>query len=246
MAYTATILFAIVVVYLPWQMYIYQTFPKEANFESQYNFRHFTEVIEQHGGDIFWHLLYMPKIWNELIYVVLIWFGYTAMKQYRDANMYALMVWLIVPYLFFSMAMTKMIAYPILTAPAVFTIEAMFCAAMLAQKGKYQWVQQFLVVAMIVIAARYAYERVRPFNAQTKATQKAQFIKSWKTTLSQHDKNIIFNTDDYCECMFYHNDCTAYPFAPKKSDVDSLSKIGYTIFTVEKMNNDSMRLIELK
>ncbi len=43
-------------VFLPWQLYIFNTFPLEANWESSYNLKHITQVLEEREGSwyFFW------------------------------------------------------------------------------------------------------------------------------------------------------------------------------------------------
>ena len=44
------------IVALPWQIYIFNSFPNEANYEASFNLRHFTEVIEGRSGSVFYFI----------------------------------------------------------------------------------------------------------------------------------------------------------------------------------------------
>jgi 4-amino-4-deoxy-L-arabinose transferase-like glycosyltransferase len=227
-------------VYLPWQMYIFNVFPQEAIWENNYNIRHLTEALEGHAGNAFWQLVYAAKIWNELIYIVFLWFVVFVSKRLKDRKLLSLIVWITMPYLFFSLVATKMIAYPLFTAPAIFTIEALFCWQLLDKPIKPLWFSKLLVITLIILAARYAYERVKPFDPQTGDRETAAMIKTWTPIFSKNKQTIVFNADAYIECMFYHNNCTAYPYLPKNKDIEYLNKLEYTIYIVKNSKIDSV------
>lgn len=226
-------------VYAPWQIYIFKTFPQEATWENYYNFLHLTEAVEGHTGGVFWQLGYAAKIWNELIYIVFIWFAFYASKRFKDEKMVSLSLWITVPYVFFSLVPTKMIAYPLFTAPAIFIIEALFCWYLLEQKFKPIWLPKLLVTAIIVLAARYAYERVKPFDPQKEDRMTAMAIKNWSPIFSKNQKNVVFNVENYVECMFYHDNCVAYPYLPQNQDIEYLRKLGYVVHIVDNPKVDT-------
>ena len=61
-------------IFYSWQDYIHQTFPKEAAWESNYNFKHLLEAIEGHAHPWWYYLDEARMGWNELIYVVFLTF----------------------------------------------------------------------------------------------------------------------------------------------------------------------------
>jgi 4-amino-4-deoxy-L-arabinose transferase-like glycosyltransferase len=239
------ILVMALIIYLPWQVYIYVWFPQEAIFENQYNLLHLTEALEGHTGSVFWQLDYARIIWNELIYIVFIWFIVFVSKQFYNKKLLSLTIWLVVPYLFFSLVATKMIAYPLFTAPAIFIIEALFCWQLLDKPIKPVWLSKFLVIALIVLAARYGYERVKPFDNPSKDTRIATTIKNWQPIFSKNEKNVVFNVDNYIECMFYHNNCIAYPSIPQIKEIEDLHTLGYAIYMVNNSKIDSIKFSNL-
>ncbi len=226
-------------VYAPWQIYIYKTFPQEAMWENYYNFLHLTEAVEGHTGSVFWQLAHASKIWNELIYIVFLWFIVFVSKRLKDEKIVSLSIWLIISYVFFSFVPTKMIAYPLFTAPAVFIIEALFCWDLLERPFKPVWLSKLLVTAIIVLAARYGYERVKPFDDQKQDKMMASAIKNWSSIFSKNQKNVVFNVENYIECMFYHDNCVAYPYLPQSKDIDDLTKLGYTLYIVDNSKIDT-------
>jgi 4-amino-4-deoxy-L-arabinose transferase len=59
---------------LPWQLYVWREFPREARWESAYSLHHLRVPIEGLSGSPLYHLLKMPRFFGELIYLPLGWF----------------------------------------------------------------------------------------------------------------------------------------------------------------------------
>jgi hypothetical protein len=121
---------------LPWQLYIQRAFPREAQWESAYNFHHLLVPIEGLGGSPLYHLARMPRFFGELIYLPVLWLLVEAGRSIiagrsrgpAGASSIAapLAAWLLLPYLAFSLAATKMGGYVMVAAPALFLTEAAF------------------------------------------------------------------------------------------------------------------------
>ena len=218
---------------VPWQIYIFQRFPLEAAWEYSNNIQHFTKVFEGHDGSIWWHLIKAMRIWNELIYVVFAWFLYKIFAEKSNKKWWALLIWIAVPYMFFSIASTKMIAYPLFTAPAIFTILAMFWWQLYDKPLKIKVLNQLILIAIMVISIRYGYERLFLFKNNNLYLMETARIKSWQPD----DKTVIFNIPEkYIETMFYTSVAAAYPFIPTDEQIEKLKQKGYKIWIVESSN----------
>lgn len=227
------ILFIAALVALPWQFYIFYHFPQEAAWEYSSNMRHFTEVFEGHNGSFGWHLIKAMRIWNELIYLALGWFLYKTYKEPQNEKNWVLICWISVPYLLFSMAATKMIAYPLFTAPAIFTVLAMFWWHLYDKPLKIYGLNQLILTTIIVLAVRYGYERMWLFKDTSFYETETQRIKSW----NPDSKTVIFNLPErYIETMFYSSVGAAYPFLPDEQQIDSLKQKGYKVWIVRSPN----------
>ncbi len=233
---TMIITFVASVVALPWQIYIFQTFPNEANWESHFNFLHLTHVVEGHDGTFLTHFYWATRIWNELIYVVMAWFIFLMYKNRFDKKLWALAVWIGLPYLFFSSVATKMVAYPLFIAPAIFTLVAMFWWYFKDKIWIVSWLNQLILISIIVLAIRYSYERIKPFDPKLEETQTATIVKNWKTQLPTDGKAVIFNTPFYIEAMFYNNITAAYPYLPTSGQINDLIGKGYKIVIIRNQN----------
>jgi 4-amino-4-deoxy-L-arabinose transferase-like glycosyltransferase len=57
-------LFISVLVFMPWQFFIFYKYPIEANYEFLYNTKHFFESLEYHGGDFLFHIKAIKDIYG--------------------------------------------------------------------------------------------------------------------------------------------------------------------------------------
>jgi len=89
------------IVFLPWQLYIFKKFPLEATWENNFNLRHITNVLEGHKSTVFYHFYKAAVIWNEFIYLALIWIIFKVFKTRFKKKYLILSIWIFVPYLFF-------------------------------------------------------------------------------------------------------------------------------------------------
>lgn len=99
-------------VFLPWQIYISYRFPLESAWEYAYNTKHFLEVIEGHKGDFWFHFNSIDDLYGGyfipfLILGLLVLIGY---KPFRKGSL-AYLSMLVILYLFFSIAATKLLGY---------------------------------------------------------------------------------------------------------------------------------------
>jgi 4-amino-4-deoxy-L-arabinose transferase-like glycosyltransferase len=225
-------------VYLPWQFYIFKNYPQEAHYENQYNIQHLFTALEGQTGAWWFYIDYGRRVWNELIYIVFIWFLIHLFSHRKNLKLWALWVWIVVPYVFFSMVATKMWGYVLFTAPAIFIIETLFVWHIKFNYTRFTLLRQILVYALIILAIRYSYERVFPFPTENYVRQakNAQDIKDLSKELSKTEKNVIFGVENYVAYMFYHEGTTAYPFVPEQTVLDSLRKEKYHIIVVNANN----------
>lgn len=219
--------------FLPWQFYIHYSFPNEASWESHYNFIHTFKAVESHTGSIFYYIGYMPKIFSYLIYIPIGWFFLVLVKQNRDYKLIPIAVWFFLPYLFFSLVATKMRAYIMISAPAVFLIEAYLWWSLKECRYnlKYKKFRYALLVLLILLPVIQCIKTVKPYKNYVRNPEWAQNLRSLKDRIS--DKKAILFTDRPIETMFY-SPYTAYSFAHDKEQIKRLNEKGYKVFVVDK------------
>lgn len=109
---------------VPWQVYTFIQFPREAAHEMSYNLRHLAEVVETKGGDwaFYWRQLpYQYGYWAEYLLVTGLVFGVVLTRRYP--RLWYLLLLLALPFVFFSfLAKTKMIAYSFCVGPLVMLV----------------------------------------------------------------------------------------------------------------------------
>lgn len=222
----------IILIAAPWQIYTYVNFPLEFLWEQSFNKLHFTEGLEGHGQPWWFFLNKIRMNINEMIYIILIWFVYELMKnqKYLRSNLF-LFIWLLIPFIVFTIAKTKMQGYLLFTYPAYFIIIGLFVHQFLnwiEQKKKYYRIGQLVVISIFIFAIRYGVERVKPFKNQSDKLQAKQVFQA-----QQFKPNaIVFNVNCPIELMFY-SDCIAYPQLPEFGLLDKLSREGYALYVID-------------
>ncbi|MDP1676286.1 MAG: glycosyltransferase family 39 protein [Bacteroidota bacterium] len=218
------------IIFVPWQIYIFSTFPKEAAWESYFNYMHIFEALDGHDGTFFYHFAMMPRIFGELIYLPLTLFIYMLAQKQISKNGAMLFVWIFVPYLFFSIVATKMPGYVMFSAPAVFIILAWSIWKIKESVSTKKWIRITLVLFLIILPIRYSIERLKPFQEIDRNPLWAQQFRNFSIMIGDQ-KAVIFNTPHYIEAMFYSH-ATAYPFIPSQDQLRHVKDSGYAVYII--------------
>jgi 4-amino-4-deoxy-L-arabinose transferase len=220
----------IAVISLPWQWYIFEYYPLEAKWESEYNFRHFTEALEDQGGSIWYHFDTLRIIYGELIYLVLIWLLVISLKRIRNMKRAILAVWIFIPFIFFTLSATKMQGYLLFTAPALFISTALFWDYVyrFRKSFRYNWLVYTLLFLLLVLPVRYTFERLKVFEEREKYPE---WVKEYKV-MDLGPNSVVFNVERPIEMMFY-TDCTAYKKVPSKSKILEILEEGYAVYMID-------------
>ena len=214
---------------LPWQWYASSTFPLEYGWEQDYNTLHLFEGLEGHGKP-WWYFIDRIRITiNELIYLVFGWFIYWIYKsKKRYAEHLFLLAWILIPFLIFSAAATKMQGYLLFTFPAWFIVMGMFMEKLfLAQPAasRLKKVYHLVIGIIMILALRYGLERVKPFEDHSKERK----LKMELTEKNYPPNTIRFGVEHPIEWMFY-NEGLAYPIEVSAQVKDSLSAEGWLVY----------------
>ena len=231
----AVILAVMVLVALPWQLYIRARFPVEAAWETQFNLRHITQALDGHGGPITYHFNVLVRSYGELILLPLIWLGVQSFRKLRDRKRLFLLAWVAIPFVVFSLFKTKMQAYTVFAAPALFILTALFFYYLKGsiKKFKPRWLAAACLVLLIGLPVRYSVDRLRFFRPQDRSPQWVSDIKKLRGTLP--DKSVIFNHSRPIEVMFYTG-YTAYDHVPSDEEKDIVRSKGYVLAVMDGPN----------
>lgn len=215
-------------IFLPWQLYIFNEFPIEANWEASFNFKHITEVLEERTGPIYYYVDRIRINYGELIYLPFLWFLWKAFKNPHNKKLLAISIWVLIPLLFFSIAKTKMQAYILFISPALFLMTADFFYMLIDYKKnhKQKWLYNLVLILLIALPIRYMIERVKPFQQNNRNPDWA--IDLQKLNDKKITKGVLFNYDKPIEAMFYTN-LTAYQNIPDSNKITELVGDGYTV-----------------
>jgi 4-amino-4-deoxy-L-arabinose transferase-like glycosyltransferase len=217
-----------IAIFLPWQLYIFKTFPIEANWESSFNIKHITEVLEHRSAPFYYFIDRIRIDYGELIYLPLLWFFWKTFKNLKDKKRLAIVIWVVLPLLFFSFAKTKMPAYILFMSPALFLMTSEFWVMLSDYKTnhKLKWFFNLILILIIVLPIRYTIERTKPFEKIDRNPQWVADLK--KLNEKKIEKGVVFNYDKPIEAMFYTN-LTVYPYIPDKKVITDLIEKGYTV-----------------
>jgi 4-amino-4-deoxy-L-arabinose transferase len=215
-------------VFIPWQMYISHAFPAESRYEYSLNSKHFSEVVEEHGGGFLYYfenfrITYGGGQLVPALILLSLFFFYKNIRQ-RDQKI-ALIFYIVIVYLFFSLAATKMANFCYIVSPLLFlSLAAMindaieFIHVRLVRKWLIQKLITILILSFIAWANldlyKIAYKHtmaIRP-DDNDKRIEKlndAVFIKNLKNILPPD--YVLFNCKPQknIAVMFYTGN-TAY------------------------------------
>lgn len=233
------------VVALPWQLYILNAFPHEALYELGLNSKHFTEVVENHGGDCWFHFRAVSDLYGKGIlvpYTMLMSFAvfvFTVPKLYR----LPLIVAVLLPYLFYSLAQTKMTSFTVISMPFGLLALANLIQLILSYLGKLvrkAWIGHslsclavlgicFLSLDLQKISELHG-DRNKP-DVYLRKSYYRQVAAADSVNKLLHGKNwVVFNADlrvnGHIE-MMYFTDKIAYGFIPASGDLEKVEAAGY-------------------
>ena len=228
---SVTIVAVACVVFVPWQIYMRQTFPAEYQNTMLHNYRHIVEVLDGKEGGIFYFIGKLHINVNEIFWPAFVWFCYRLYKRDNTINRLALLTWMLIPFVFFTAVQTKMQAYLLFCFPAMFIMLADFSIWLLqpVENNRRMKFQKLLFAVILILAVRFSIERLKPFQDQTKQLAWANELKA----LSSGEKKVYLNVQHYIEGMFYTNSIMyAYPISPEETKM--LGDQGYEVIVNQK------------
>lgn len=220
---------------LPWQIYANLTFPREAHWESAYNLRHLFVPVEGLGGSPFFYLTRMGRYFGALIYLCLGWFLLKLARE-RQPEMLRLAVWLLLPYLAFSLAATKMAGYVMTAAPALFLIEALFWLWLLnldprPWPGWRRGLRWAALALLAVLPLRYTLERLKLSPAYDRNPPWVQAIRELPARIGP-GRVVLLNVDRPIETMFY-TPYIAYAKMATPQQIERLRRDGFRVIAFD-------------
>jgi 4-amino-4-deoxy-L-arabinose transferase len=215
---------------VPWQLYILHTFPKEAMWEYAFNRKHISQVLEGHGGNFFYYFNELRIRYGELVYLPIAWHTIESVKKVNTISI-VICIWFWTVFLFFSFAQTKMPAFTMIAAPAIFFMTAKFFYYLKEKTynyPKFKFVWYIIMFGLIALPVRYAIERVKPFEKINRHPEWTKTLKDMRNTTFDRENVVLFNCTHPIEAMFYLK-CTAYSIVPDIETEKMLERKGYAV-----------------
>jgi 4-amino-4-deoxy-L-arabinose transferase-like glycosyltransferase len=236
---------------LPWHIYAYFSFPVEYTHEMAYNSAHLYSAIEQHEGGVlyYWDNLNVLYGNGDLIQWIVL-FAMVSVPFFAKHRIHALflMVVLLTPYLFFTVAATKMMSFCVIVSPLIIVVVTGFFSGLLSKLPKlkntpYIRVLEGVFVIMIAIFLLRPKEAMMNHKLDTKeslliketyqdsqnAIQSFPFHSNKKYALSHANKL----PEEKILWMFYKDNVIAYDHPFTLSEQQQLNNLGYTLKQIQ-------------
>lgn len=186
LAFVVTIL-----VFLPWQIYTFIKFPKEALFEYNFNLLHFGKAIEGHTGDWKYHFNNLNLIYGEgdlMPWLLLIGFILLVIRVRDPRKRIFVLTSVIGVYGFYTLAATKMISFPIIVSAFAFLSLAILLDLLHRFLDKFISRPVFVQVFMAFIVLWFGWSTLK-----TKSIEDLHFRKEGYK--AQKDKELLLFND---------------------------------------------------
>jgi 4-amino-4-deoxy-L-arabinose transferase len=217
----------------PWTIYTSRAFPLESAYERTAALRHMTEVMENQGGPPWSYIWEMPRFFGELVWIPLGAAIWLVMKGRARPAHRALLLWVAMPYALFSLFATKMPAYVMVAAPAIFLLQADFWlrlrerkAAAVTSSGRALLAGCLFVLALL--PARYLLGPAGPLEYRERNPEWARQLRALNGQIGTK-RAVIFNVPAHIETMFY-TPYVAYDVPVTTAQAEDLRRRGYEVY----------------
>jgi 4-amino-4-deoxy-L-arabinose transferase-like glycosyltransferase len=237
-----------VLVFLPWQIYIFNIYPQEAKYEFLMNSRHLTECVEGKCGDIWFYFKNLSIQYGAAdimpYFMLLSFLVYIFKISTKDFKKAVAGIVLIV-FLVFSVAQTKMISYTAIVLPFAFLSVAAIIDSVLSfilRFIKVKIAQKIIYVCIALTIAFFLFNIGEIYHNHTYG----RFHENWEYAYKNAEKRMIYRVKEklkepnyiifnasylscgYASYMFY-TDYAAYSFIPTPEQISIIKKRGYKI-----------------
>lgn len=233
-------LFVTAIVALPWQILTFMWYPTEAKSEQAYNTAHFFTALEGHDGSAWYHFDQINLIYGKFISILLIPAIVIFYKRMKDRNMaIALTFMVILVYVFYTMAATKMPSFTLVVGMIIL----LFMASLLDETiGLVEtWLHNtllkkaaFVLILIGVVLARFDIEKMQELHTLWKKdniyTRIISNNKQVYLSLNLSENTVLFNLKgkNYIDAMFYTG-LPSYPNFPSEDAYLDLKTKGKNI-----------------
>lgn len=234
-------------IFLPWQIYITELFPKEAAFEFSYNFEHIKNALGGHSGGWDFYIGRLARQYGPLSYLF-IPFGFFILirkSTLKEIVVAFLLVSIMVVTFFSFFVETKMLAFTFIICSIVailFGAVICFVTEKITVFKKYYFLTPVCIFSLLFLTTLNLTETFRIYLFTSPDQSYASYRKNeinntliYRKLNESVPKNyVIFNSSPFNDisAMFYSDRNVYAPF-PSKIQFDSLKKGGIKIAAFE-------------
>lgn len=237
------------IIFLPWQIYCYFTYPAEFKYEMFYNGLHLTHAVEGHEGDWTFHFSSLSRLYGEGVIVPVLLlaaflFVFFDKKVSPDKKIISVAAVVFV-YLFYSLVQTKMIAFPLTVLPFVLVLLSNFLNMLLDfLRNKIAWASAFGVLCLAsgflfldlnrFLKSHTLFYKPEENNERHKDILEAAAMRNLNKMINEH--TVVFNARDLDLRIMFYTHAVAYAFIPTENDCKLVKEKNYKVAVLDRGN----------
>lgn len=211
-----------------------------------------SSVVEEQRTAWWTYLADLPRFFGELTPVGLALGAASTFGAAQRPELRLLVVWIAVPYLVFSMVATRLPAYVMIAAPAIFLLLAAGVNRVREQLpagGVRRMAGLVLLALMVLLTGRFLLEPGGPMEKRERSPSFARRLERLDDRLGLPDA-VLFNVPKPIDTMFYTG-YTAYERLPTDAEVRDLADLGRPVVIYQRAGSAvtvprHWRVIELR
>lgn len=250
------------IVFLPWQLYILNAFPKESNYEMLQQAKHFYEIKEGHGGGIFYHVDRLQDILfntNLISFILILSIANFLRSNFKNnAENISIVAMVLFALLFFTLAKTKMPAFMYFITPLFLIFIASFIDSILNKVSEYKIniLQKLNLLISIFLLLWFIDRGIRLNQLNDEHAESAKnYYRIQRTEhaliykqINRDSNCIIFNVPkNEAPMVMFYTTAIAYENVPDSETLNKLIQKGYRIdiFLDENISNEIKSISEI-
>jgi hypothetical protein len=208
---------------LPWLLYTAHAFPELAAFARARGSRYFFHVVDGQGGPWYFHFVHLCEDFSYLAPVALLAVGWQSLRR-RELR--PLAGWAFLVYGVFTLAATKMEAYTMVAAPAVFAALGWFTWDLISSRV----LRACILLAFAIYFGMAVLYIEGPLALRAPAPLWASELRRLGSEVERlpPGKRLVFVSDSPIECMFYTS-ATCVLGAPTPEKVAAAQARGFAV-----------------
>lgn len=229
-----------IVVASPWQLYIINTFPKEAKYTYEYNVMHIKETLGHDGGYLY-HLENTFLLYGFIGCLFIIPGIYWLLKHNREQIKITVSYFtmIVVIYSFFSLIVTtKMPAFTMPVCSLIYIIIACGIYMLIERSNRLKWVILPLSFLFFLQPWVFIKKYINPSQNEKNRIHNAEIYKSLPDSLSSY---AVFNLKPYQDVdLMFFKDVNAFAWYPEKQVFEELLADGVKVAVFRSHTNQQV------